>query len=852
MPSEQWGCRPAFPTVIFLGVNMRRYLFYLVFILFLVSGLSGQSPERLVVRIANPALDLIHQYQLKGADIAGYRPAEYLDLVISFDELPAYRIAHPGLQITQTEAQLKANLNSHNRDIPGYHTYQTMMTEINELSAMYPDLMSTQTIGYGWGHEYASLYPAYAGYDHEIVAIKVSHNVNLDEDEPAIYFCGAHHAREPMSVEVSLSILNYLLSSYGTDPFVTDLLNTTQVWIVPMVNPDGHKLVIDQTDVWWRKNIRDNNGDHTINYETYGYGLDGVDINRNYGYLWGYISATNDNDAPTYHGNAPFSEPETQAFKAFLESKPFIAGISYHTYGQYVLYPYGYISNLYAPDETELRTLAEDIAGLINGQNSGYYDPMPAWELYPVTGGLDDWAYGTRGIFAYTVEMAEEFIPDGSLIPQIVQSNLNGAKRFLSRRNRAMLQGHVTDALSGAPIPAFIYVEGIDDHPVARVEYKAYSQTGSYWRFLSPGSYTVRYYLPGYISETRLVTITNTGLTTEDVALSPSDAQDVHLRIIQDNSPELPISGATLTLMTDPEQTFVSDQYGTITLVNFHPGAYRLSISKDGYNTITGLYEISDGWAFSLMQDPGFYENFESGIAMWTSQTPWGLSTAQSHSGSYALADSPTGNYQNNVSNTCSMISPVSLLGAESVDLQFYTRYNIALDGDYAALEYTTDGLVWNALDYYNGVQDWTRKSYDLTGLSGTDIRFRFRFTSNTSGRADGIYIDDIVLYISYYPMVGNADPESLPAKLDLSAMPNPFRGELRIRIKTDRSLQQPVDMMIYNLKGQKLMQRSLPMLKAGETLLNWEPGELPSGVYFIHLRQQGVSLGTEKILFLK
>ena len=196
---------------------MRRYLFYLVFILFLVSGLSGQSPERLVVRIANPALDLIHQYQLKGADIAGYRPAEYLDLVISFDELPAYRIAHPGLQITQTEAQLKANLNSHNRDIPGYHTYQTMMTEINELSAMYPDLMSTQTIGYGWGHEYASLYPAYAGYDHEIVAIKVSHYVNLDEDEPAIYFCGAHHAREPMSVEVSLSILNYLLSSlfYG-------------------------------------------------------------------------------------------------------------------------------------------------------------------------------------------------------------------------------------------------------------------------------------------------------------------------------------------------------------------------------------------------------------------------------------------------------------------------------------------------------------------------------------------------------------------------------------------------------------------------------------------------------------
>lgn len=808
---------------------------------------------RMVIRITAPVDSLYEWYYEQDADIAAYRSGEYLDLVVSDRELPVYNQRHPGLIITQTEERLKANLSSRFRDIPGYRTYQQVMQELMNLQAQYPSLMTTEVIGEGWGAEYSQSYPAYSAFNHQIWAVKISANVNQEEDEPAIYFCGAHHAREPISVEVSMAILIYLLENYNTDPFVTNLLNTTQIWIVPLVNPDGHKVVLDQTDVWWRKNIRDNNNNHSIDTDEWGAGDDGVDINRNYGYNWGYISASDNINSVTYHGPGPFSEPETQAFKNFLESKRFIAGISYHTYGQYVLYPFGYMKNLYAPDVVELEALATAVAGVISGQNGGYYDPMPSWELYPVSGGLDDWAYGTLGTFAYTIEMAEEFIPTAAYVPQIVQNNLNAALLFLSRRNRAAFTGNITDIATGEPLEAIIHVEGIDDNPLPRAPYRSNQDWGRYFRFLSPGTYTVHYRLVGYAEETRTVVITDTDVTVQDIALTPETASQVAIRILEDSNPSMPIQGVSLTI-ADTEQVYTSNAEGVILIPDLVPGNYNVTISKLGYNTLKGWKELVNGYNYSLTQAPGYYEDFESGLGNWDVNGSWQRTNSQSYQGAYSLSDSPNGNYNNNLDTNCRLFIPIDLSAAQDVNLQFYCRYNIALDGDYAALEYSTNYTLWQALDFYNGQSDWSLKSYDLSGLSGNQLYLRFRISTNSSGRADGIFIDDLKLFISYYEPTSSSDETATPASI--TAYPNPSNGSVTMQIERDKPSTSLAELMIYNIRGQLVY--SLPGIDQStvKQSLSWNGLDnnnraVGSGIYFLRLNEAGKTLATKRIVII-
>lgn len=826
----------------------------LVLFFLILSFCPAFALERLVIRIDQPDPATFRHYLETAADIASYQPGVYLDLVIPANELSSYQVLYPALRITQTEAQLKANLDSGTRDIPGYTNYAALMTEIQSLQAQYPSLISTQIIGSGWGHQYSQTIPYYLNFDHQITAIKVSNNVLVDEDEPAIYFCGAHHAREPIGVEVSMEILTYLVENYNLDPVVTQLLNTTQIWIVPLVNPDGHKVVLDQTDVWWRKNIRDNNNSTNYSGGEYGSGADGVDINRNYGWEWGYLSATDDNTSATYHGPAAFSEPEAIAFGDFLRSKPFIAGISYHTYGQYVLYPFGYQSNLYAPDETELRLLAESVAGVIGGQQGGFYNPMPSWELYPVSGGLDDWAYGELGIFAYTIEMATEFIPNASAIPQVVQNNLAGALQFLSRRNRAMLYGHVLDQSTGEPIEAVIHVRGLDDSPVPRNDYKTNLQFGSYYRLLSPGQYTVDYFVPGYQSETVTVNIITDGLTQQEVYLQPLPETTLRLKVIQDANPELPIEGASLRFPDLELLPFSSDAMGYFNLPSFPAGAYRIELSKDGFDTLFGWYELSWGMTFSLQQGTSFQDGFEAGMALWHTTGAWNIST-QSFAGSGALTDSPSGNYSNNNESICRMLNPVNLSAATNVCLQFRAKHTILLDGDYAALEYSSDNVTWQALDYFNGNRDWTAFSYNLTGLNDSSIYLRFRMYCNSSGRADGIYIDEFRLYTSYYEPMDQDDPSVNPVQFQLTAYPNPFTSQLSLGIESS-SDKGEYSLQIFNIRGQQVFSDKISLTQP-QQLYSWKGTDsagrsLSSGIYFVRLQGPDSQMQTRRIMLIK
>jgi hypothetical protein len=265
-----------------------------------------------------------------------------------------------------------------------YHTYDEMIVELTALASAYPAIAELDTIGTSIEGRY-------------LFVLKISDNVSIDEEEPEVLIMGLHHARELMTVEVTLYLANHLLTNYGSDPLATQLVDGREIWIAPMINPDGHVYVQNNHSdgwwAWWRKNRRDN-GDGTY----------GVDLNRNYGYMWGYdnigSSPTTSNDL--YRGSAPFSEPETQAVRDFCIGREFTISLSYHTYGELILYPWGY-ENI----ETDHHELFSVLADSMN-VGLGYTAEM-GYDLYPTNGDTDDWMYGEtvekNRIFGFTVEM---------------------------------------------------------------------------------------------------------------------------------------------------------------------------------------------------------------------------------------------------------------------------------------------------------------------------------------------------------------------------------------------------------------------------------------------------------------
>jgi hypothetical protein len=288
-----------------------------------------------------------------------------------------------------------------------FHSSLELETDFRTLERDYPELAKVVEIG-------RSL------EGRAILALKISDNVALNENEPAALFLGCHHAREWISVEVPFLCGKYLLENYAVSPEIRALVDGSETWIVPIVNPDGLEYTI-HVYRYWRKNRR-LNGDGTY----------GVDVNRNYGYQWGYdnIGSSPIPASDVYRGSAPFSEPEPDAVRRLFLGRNFRAMISFHSFSQVILYPWGYV-NAPAPSEAELDGVAATMSALmaaVRGTVYGYGRASAA--LYPTNGDTVDWAYGVSGIPAFTIELPPVdvdhggFFNDEASIEAIFRENL--------------------------------------------------------------------------------------------------------------------------------------------------------------------------------------------------------------------------------------------------------------------------------------------------------------------------------------------------------------------------------------------------------------------------------------------
>jgi len=358
---------------------------------------------RAIYRI-RPSRDLDWKPLLRlGLDVAGSGPDGSLDFILTPAERDharalGYDPQPIALGGTTPGGALSAMLNP---NLGAYHTVAEAHAEMASYVAAHPAIALLDTIGF-------------SVEGRPIEAVKISDNVAVQENEPEALIVGCHHARELMSVEIPLYVMRRLLDGYGSDPVLTNLVNTRQIWIVPTVNPDGHVYVENnsggQSDSWWRKNRRHNSD-----------GSFGVDLNRNYSYEWGYdeVGSSSTPSSEIYRGAAAFSEPEVAAIRDFMATHAFTVSASFHSYGQLVLYPWGY-APLDAPDNAIFAALGDSLA-LQNGYLAG--NPKSG-AIYTTNGEMNDWLYGDTTTkpraYGFTFEVNTEaqggFGPSDALI----------------------------------------------------------------------------------------------------------------------------------------------------------------------------------------------------------------------------------------------------------------------------------------------------------------------------------------------------------------------------------------------------------------------------------------------------
>lgn len=226
--------------------------------------------------------------------------------------------------------------------------------------------------------------------------------------KPGVFYHGLQHAREWITAPTVMYLANHLITSYDSDPCLADLVNRTEFYLAPCVNPDGYSYTWSSTRLW-RKNRR-NNGDGTF----------GVDLNRNWAYGWGGGGSSGTTSNDTYRGTAPFSEPETTALSNFMLANPGIrAYMDYHSFSQLILWPYGNVCSAPPPpDDAKFSFVGNTMQQLIESVHGQYYEAGPiCTTLYQASGGSVDWAYATAGRTGFTIELRPTSSPPGFELP---------------------------------------------------------------------------------------------------------------------------------------------------------------------------------------------------------------------------------------------------------------------------------------------------------------------------------------------------------------------------------------------------------------------------------------------------
>jgi hypothetical protein len=378
-----------------------------------------------------------------------------------------------------------------NAQLPSRYTrYSQALQTLASLEATYPQVCRLDTMGYSTRDSIPML------------RFKISDNVSIDEDEPAVFYCGGVHADEVLGVEVVMWFAQDIMARYAVgDTVALRYINELEIFCVPYINPEGH-IVVEEGDTEWRKNKCDNDSNGVFDFH------DGVDNNRNYD-LGFNIDQGLDATTPEslqFKGTAPFTQTENVAMAAFAWRYRPVVGLDYHspTYGrsEVAYYPWWWWStdggHGASPDEIMMLSLCRQYCSrIIDDAGDSTYEARRA---LVDKGDFKSYFYGNFGTVAFSVEISDTTIQDSTMVDDICSRHLPSQYFLLGRALGSAITGIIRDSVTLEPIEAEVQVvERINADIRPRL---SRPDNGRYRRLLDPGTYTLRFLKAGYSTRT--------------------------------------------------------------------------------------------------------------------------------------------------------------------------------------------------------------------------------------------------------------------------------------------------------------------------------------------------------------
>ena len=333
----------------------------------------------------------------------------------------------------------------------GYHDEEAVAALLTQFETNFPALAKKIQIGC-------------TTFGRPIWALKISDNVATEEPEPRVAIDANIHSREFAPPEVALDVIWQLLYGYTNNATFASWVDGMEIYVIPCLNPDG-RYYCDTISTSWRKNGRDNNRDGSMTYPT-----DGVDLNRNSSFFWGSDDEGSTSYAAddTYRGPYAASEPEIQAYDAFLQRIRPGFTLTLHSYEGSIYSPYGDY-NVGMPSPDPFKPLGTNIARVCTNDDGSAYVYYSGPEFsYTVNGDRADSNYGLYGIQAYGAEIGSAFQPTyATTRDKLVPGLRRGWQQFLAaaHTNWPKVRGWSTDPDTGQPAPVRIHSLNLTNRP---------------------------------------------------------------------------------------------------------------------------------------------------------------------------------------------------------------------------------------------------------------------------------------------------------------------------------------------------------------------------------------------------
>jgi len=679
---------------------------------------------------------------------------------------------HPSKGKSLTMATTVAQMANWDR----YPTFDVLNQMIDQFATDYPDICRVETIGI-------------SEQGRDVKVIKITDNPDIDEEEPEFYYTGQMHGDEIVAYIMFLRLADYLLSNYGTDTRVTNLINNVEIWINPLSNPDGTYA----------------GGNNTVSSATRA-NSNSVDLNRNF-------------PSPNLPNPSGQNEAEVQMQITFAQAHNFVMSANSHSGIELVNYPWDtwksshphadndwweHVSYNYA-DTVHANAPSNYFTGQGDGVTHG-------GDWYVVDGSRQD----NMGYFQYCREVTLELSDIKMLDCEVLPAHWN--------YNRSAMLGYIEECLygfngtvkntNGDPLNAKIE---ITSHDIDNSEVYTDPAKGDYYRPIAPGTYNVTYSSFGYTSQTNTITVTDWETTTiKDVILDvPSSSHTLTGTVVEDGT-GTPIENVMIEIIDIPTNPVYTIADGTYEMIAIEDGTYQIKASKDGYlseilnvtfsgndvilnftlkpnitvsGTVTeegtgmplenvkieiidsGLAPVftNSSGSYSISDVPQTTQNIKAYLAGYTSviqnvdistttvvdftlsisnaisfesevpsiftfagNLPWTRVTPEAYDGDYSMKSG-------NISDNQTSVMQTELNITAAGDISFYKK--VSSESGYDKLNFYIDGTL---KDTWSGTIDWSQESYPVTTTGLHTFKWVYSKDGSVSNGSDCAWVDYI------------------------------------------------------------------------------------------------------------